>query len=237
MAILEQHFYNKTINTYTSIFGSVFNDIKISRANGKTVDVPISYSLKQKYDVRNKENPEPNAARYKMILPRLGFLLVGVAPDPIRRTNKMNVLLENKDRSTSAGVSAQYNRTPYIFQYQLYIKTKNIDELWQIVEQILFYFNPTIRVRAKDNTALDENSIITIKLTNSGIDTIAEGSFEDTEVFEATMDFELEGWLYGPTTDAKPIYSIHLNYFDMNTGEKIDEDLIVADPYPGAPTP
>lgn len=230
MAVLEQHFYNKTINTYTSIFGSVFNDIKISRANGKMINVPISYSLKQKYDVRNTENKEPNAARYKMILPRLGFQLVGVSPDPIRRTNKMNRLVQNVNRSTAPSVSAQYNRNPYVFQYQLFIKTKNIDELWQIVEQILFYFNPTIRVRAKDNESLDENSIITIKLTNSGVDTIVEGSFEDTEVFEVTMDFELEGWLYGPVQDAKPIYTININYFDMNTGEQIDSDQIKADP-------
>lgn len=224
MSVLENHFYNNTITTYTSVFGSIFNDIKIKRTDGKIIDVPIAYSLKQKYHVRNSENPVPNSARYKMILPRLGFQLMGVTQDPIRRTNKLQRSIPNK-----RGSSAQYNRVPYIYQYQLYIKTQNIDDLWQIVEQILFYFNPTVRVRVKDNKAMSEDSIIAVKLTNSGIDTIAEGLFEDTQTFEVTMDFELEGWMYGPTTDATRIHKINIKFFDYNKPDiLIDEENINA---------
>ena len=46
------HFYNETTRRYVAVFGTMFNDIEISRKTGNTttqrMKVPINYAPKQK---------------------------------------------------------------------------------------------------------------------------------------------------------------------------------------------
>ena len=222
MAVLENHFYHKTIMLLTGVFGSVFDELKIVRANGSVIKVPIAYGAKRKYNVRNDQNPDPGAVRYKMQLPRMSFSLVSILRDTTRSANKMYKLTENIDRANVLGVKSQYNRVPFLFTYSLAIKTKTIDDMLQLIEQIVVYFNPTLRVIVKDNPDLSYDSAITIKLLDTGVESISEGSFENEELIEATLQFELEGWLYMPTQTTKVITKSIINVFDMSTGEQLE---------------
>jgi hypothetical protein len=224
MAVLENHFYHKTIATLTGVFGSIFDEIKIKRSDGKIILVPIAYAIKQRYEVRNSQNEDPSAARYKMQLPRLSFKLVGLRKDNERALNRNNMLVEQGvDRSTVNSLSSQYNRVPYVFSYQLNAKTKTMDDMLQIIEQIVVYFNPTLRVIVEDNPDLNQNSAITVRMTDAGIEDITEGMFESEQAIEATMNFELEGWLYMPTNTAKIIKKVTVNYLDDFTGEVLEK--------------
>lgn len=221
--VLTNHFYHKTITLLTGVFGSVFNDIKIVREDGKTIKVPIAYEVRQRYSVRNEQNEDPNAVRYKMRLPRMGFKLTSIRKDNDRVTSRFNRLTQQGvDRTTVDGLSSQYNRVPFLFGFQLNIKTKTIDDMLQIVEQILVYFNPTLRVTVEDNPDLDQNSSITITLLDSGIEDISEGSFDSEQSLECSMNFELEGWLYMPTSEAKIIKKVTVNYFDLTSGDLLE---------------
>lgn len=223
MALLQEHFYHKTIALLTGVFGSVFDEIKLKRNDGTVITVPIAYAVKRKYNVRNDQNPDPNAVRYKMQLPRMSFKIVGIQRDPERIANKLYPLVENVDRSQVSELKSQYNRVPFKFTYMLSVKTKNIDDMLQIMEQILVSFNPSLRVTVKDNPDLDFGSSITIKLLDSGMDDISEGSFEGEEVLESNMQFELEGWLYMPTRNSKVITKVVVNLFDLgDPGEPLE---------------
>lgn len=227
--VLEDHFYHKTISLLTGVFGSVFDEIKVVRSNGQTIKVPIAYETKQKYSVRNTQNPDPNEVRKKIILPRMGFKLNSLQRDTTRTTNKMNVLMQaNVDRTQVDSVKSQLNRVPYLFGYQLNVKAKTVDDLFQIVEQILVYFNPTLRVNVLDNPDLNGESSITITLLDAGLEDMFEGSFDGEQVLETTLNFSLEGWLYMPTSQAKIIKTVNINYYDMGLGTLLGTDTETA---------
>lgn len=226
MPVLQDHFYHKTIALLTGVFGSVFDEIKLLRSDGKLITVPIAYSVKRKYNVRNDQNPDPSTVRYKMQLPRMSFKLVGIQRDTTRIGNKMYPLVEAVDRTQVTQVKSQYNRVPFKFTYMLSVKTKNIDDMLQVLEQILVNFNPTLKVIVKDNPDLGFDSAISIKLLDSGMDDISEGSFEGEEALESNMQFELEGWLYMPTRNAKVINKVIINMFDLGNPSEVLETLV-----------
>lgn len=226
MAILKEPFYHNTISLLTGVFGSVFDEIKIVRRNGKEILVPIAYQVKRHYVARDTQDPNPDLARKKIILPRLSFKLNGLQKDPSRQLSRYQSLSQvGADRLNDETIGKQFNRVAYNFQYQLAVKTKTIDDMLQILEQILVYFNPSIRVTVLDNPDLDSNSAITIRLLDESIEEIFEGSFENEEVLESTLNFELEGWLYMPTTQSKVIKKVTINYLDLDTGDFLDSTI------------
>jgi len=233
MPILEDFFYHNTIETYVGAFGSVFDEIKIKRQPvgtkpGKLIKVPIAYAVKRRYVVRDEQNPDPNKARIKNQLPRMSFSIVSMQKDPTRMLNRMEQMLTVGNRQN--GLSTQRGRVPYNFQIRLDVKTKTIGDMLQILEQILVYFNPSIIVNLVDNPDLEMETAIPIKLqNNSGIADLFEGSFEDDESIEASLDFELEGYLYLPTSEAKVIKKVTVNYHDMKTRELIDQQVFTED--------
>lgn len=225
MAILENHFYHKTIRQYSAIFGTIFNDIKIERETGKYIKVPLIYAGQQKQNVR-ADNENPNEIRFNTTLPRMSFLFNGIQKDQSRSTNKMHMLQEqNVDRVANNGVRSQLNRVPYNFSFQLFIKTKHLDDMLQIIEQILPYFNPSIKVVVKDNPDLDSNTSINISLDDIQYTDDFEGQYEDTRVLETTISFTLEGYLYTASSDSSIIKTVYINYIDILTDKIIDSDI------------
>lgn len=214
MPILENHFYHKTISMYTAVFGTIFNEVSIVRSDGKQIKVPIAYAVRQKYNSRLEENPDPDATRYRRRVPRLSYELIGWQRDSARAKNKMHRLVNRSD--TGATVSSQYHRVPYTFTFRLDAATSYIDDLMQIVEQIVVKFNPSIQVVVKDNPDLDDQSAITLTMTDSQAMTSFEGSYEESTEITATFNFTLDGYLYMPTSQASPIQTVIVNYFDLD---------------------
>lgn len=212
--ILDTYFYHNTITLYAGVFGSLFNNIKIKRANNKLILVPIAYSLKQKYDARNRENPDPNQLRKKTELPRFGYRMVGMRRDTTRIQHRMQTLTEINTTHQS-GIKSQLQRVPFVFTFELSIKTKNIDDMNQILEQILPMFNPSLNVTVEDNKDLDMDTSVNVKMLDINPEFMFEGSFEDEQVIETTLSFDLEGYLYMPTQPVKIIKTININYHDL----------------------
>lgn len=228
MHSLESFKYNKTITLLTGVFGAVFNEIKIVRADGKTILVPIAYAIQQKYDARLKQNPDiQTSLKYQSILPRMSFKLVSWQRDNDRALSKYNQLIEQADRSQVSELSSQRNRVPYKFTYELNAKTKTVDDMLQIVEQILVMFNPSLNVIVKDNKDLNATSAINISLADSQIQDMFEGSFEDDQFIETSFVFSLDGWLYMPTATSKIITKVITNIFDYDSSELLNTTIEV----------
>lgn len=222
MALMEDYFYNETISMYTGVFGSLFNEIKI-RSNNKLVKVPIAFEGKDRQLVRREENPDPNDLRYKMKLPRMTFNLIGWQRDSQRTLNKRHKLRDteyNRDADTS--VAFQYMRVPYRFSYELNIKTKNIVEMMQIIEQILVHFNDTLQVVVEDNPLLNSSTALTVGLESSSPNNDFQGIFQDTRQVESTLQFYLDGYLYKDSTEQGTINKVIVNFRDLDTGVMFD---------------
>lgn len=233
MPILTEHFYHNSIRTYTAVFGTIFNDIKIKRKDGKEVKVPIAFAEQQKYNVRNQQDEDPDELRYMKRTPRMAFTLTSWSRDIARSKNKMhrlrNVTQAQKDDPSTRVANAQYNRVPYTFGYQLSVTTKYLEDMFQIFEQIAVYFNPSLQVVVKDNEDLDSESAITITLDGSQMEDAFEGLYEEGRLIQATFDFTLEGYLYMPTTEASIIKTIYLNYYDLDDPDTMIDQTILTE--------
>jgi hypothetical protein len=111
MAMFGSTFYHQTLRKYVIIFGNMFNDLTVSRldASGNTLQtlaIPISYSPKEKWLARLKDDPDLTA-QLQVILPRLGFEITGFEYDGSRR-------LPSTNRNTAAGSAGniKYQRVP-----------------------------------------------------------------------------------------------------------------------------
>ena len=95
------YFYNETIKRSISIFGTLFNNIKVkkTKSDGTILTeqlVPISYGPKQKFLQRLAEEPNLNDGnRTAISLPRMAFQLTGFEYDANRQQIKLFVIKNN----------------------------------------------------------------------------------------------------------------------------------------------
>ena len=78
-------YYHETIRKYVAVFGTLFNDINIQRRNSagvitEQIKVPIEYSAKDKMLLHIRKMSTTDAS-VMTTLPRMGFVLTGVAYD------------------------------------------------------------------------------------------------------------------------------------------------------------
>jgi len=225
MAALDQHFYHNSIRTYTAAFGTIFNNIYIVRSDGKKIKIPLSYSSRQKFDITQKY--EETNAHIKVKFPRIGFVLTGWSRDPQRIQNKHDLMYQQIDRTQVGRVNKQLNRVPYIFNYQVTVGTKNLDDMFQIMEQIAAWFNPSLNINITENPDLGIETSLNVMMTDSSLADDYEGQMEDEKTLISTFNFDVEGFLYMPTSDQGVIKTITLNYYDLNDPDTILETDII----------
>ena len=91
--MLGNTFYHETMRKCVIGFGTLFNDIHITRkdSSGNTIQsmkVPLAYGAKQKFLARLTEDPNLNKS-VAITLPRLGFEIGQIAYDASRKLNKI----------------------------------------------------------------------------------------------------------------------------------------------------
>ena len=91
--MLGQYFYNESIRKTIIAFGSLFNDISITRkdaagADVQTLKVPLAYGPKQKFIIRLEADPNLDM-KVAITLPRIGFEISGLDYDPSRKLNRI----------------------------------------------------------------------------------------------------------------------------------------------------
>lgn len=225
MAILTDHFYHKTITLYNGVFGSVFNSIYIVRKDGNKIKVPIAYAGKNKNAVFNEVERNGKSIGFNQRLPRMAFLMTGLQKDTTRQTNKNNKLHE-LNPTNPLNKKYQYNRIPYIFEFELRAKTKNYDDMLQIIEQIVPSFSNEVQIIVKDNPDLNAESQLILQLTGTTLENQFEGMYEEPQVIETTFTFNLRGFLYQRTREQGVIQTIRIDYKDFDTEELLDQDVI-----------
>lgn len=220
MTLLNTHFYHGTIKLYTAVIGSMFNDIKIKRDSG-FIKVPIIYANQQKQNNRidADNNGTDDNPRYKMRLPAFSFVLTGWEKDPTRQLNKSHTL-HNSVKST--GIRTQLNRVAYNFNYTVHARTKHLDDMLQIVEQVLPAFNPHLLVVVEDIPNLNRETELKVTLNSSNVEDQVNGLYEDGRELVVTFDLTLQGYLYMPTQESGLIEKVRINFRDLH-----DPDVIL----------
>lgn len=192
--------YFSTIRKYVILFGTLFNDIHITRtsASGTTthlLKVPLSYAPKEKMLTRFENDPNIDRET-AVLLPRMSFEMNNVTYDSARKLNTLGKVVV-KDTSANK-LKYQYNPVPYNFDFTLYVYVKNAEDATKIIEQILPFFTPewtsTVNLIPEMNVTMD----IPVILNNISIEDTYEGDFKERRALIWTINFTLKGYIYGP---------------------------------------
>lgn len=210
--MIGQHFYNETIKTAVAVFGSLFNNIVIKRRDGKFLPVPISYGPRVKWLEAQKQFKREEEM-FEKLLPRISYEIVAMNYDQDRKITNKQTVIRTPD---SLGIPRQrvHSPTPYNLDFTMYITTKNLNDGWQIVEQILPFFTPAYTVKVR-NFPLDNDSDTPLPTNTYDMPIILTaatwaddwtGDVGDRRLVEWTLEFTTKIWLYGPATTTSIIY-------------------------------
>lgn len=214
--MLDQRFYWGTIRKAIVAFGNMFNNITIQRtdANGNVVQlqkVPLSYSPKQKFLTKIRQQPNVDTQNVQVLLPRMGFEMISLDYDPNR---KVSPIQQSRTINSSTAANAQYAPTPYNINVLLYIYAKNQDDGLQIIEQILPYFNPDYNLTIKAVPDLDIKNDMPIILSSIGFEDDYEGDLTTRRSIIWTLSFVVKLNFYGPVSKQGIIRKTISNIFN-----------------------
>lgn len=232
------YFYNETIKRSVSIFGTLFNNIKIrkTKSDGTVLTeqiVPISYGPKQKWLQRLNQDPKSRDANITaMSLPRLAFELSSFTYDASRQQNKL--IRTQKSTTETGGTTRKYQYTPapYNLKFTLSAMCKNMTDALQIVEQIVPYFQPEYTVTMKMIDDLSDVRDVPIILDGVTFEDSYEGNYEERRVITYNFEFTMKVYFFGPVYTGTIIKNvIEREYINDQAGlfttSQIDESGLV----------
>lgn len=218
-------FYFSLIRKYIIAFGTLFNDIYITRTdkNGNVTmleRVPITYGPKDKMLARVVQDPNIDRPTAAFPLPMMSFEMTGFDYDGTRKLQTINRnASDNPDDKSKRRY--QWNPVPYNIGFQLNILCKNAEDGTKIVEQILPFFTPDWTLTANIIPEMGIKQDIPIILNKVNLDDVYDGNFADRRSMVWTLDFTLKGYIYGPVKTTKVIKYANTQFFvpDVNDGQ------------------
>ena len=198
-----EYFYNEIFRSVIVGFGSLFNDIEVRHKNDQDktwseIKVPLAYGPTQKFLARMEQEADLNKP-IQMTLPRMSFEFTNLTYDPSRKSTKnQSFTITTPDGQQ---VKRVYSPVPYNMTIVLSAYTKLNDDMLQITEQILPYFQPAYNLSIKFLGNLNEIRDIPIVLEDISMEDDYEGSFETRRALVYTFTFTAKAYLFGPVTD------------------------------------
>jgi hypothetical protein len=226
--MFNQIYYFQTMRKYVSLFGTLFDEIFITKENPSTghleqvVKVPVTYAAKEKMLTRVQQEPDLNRGSATPTLPLISFEMTNITYDGSRKLITTNRIVKSAT-SDPNNLKYQYNPVPYNFGFRLYVYVKNAEDGTKIIEQILPYFTPDFTVSV--NLIPDMNVTMDIPIIMNSIsqEDSYEGGFAERRAIVWTLDFTLKGYIYGPIKTGAIIKFANTNYYVPNINTNIGD--------------
>jgi hypothetical protein len=199
-----EYFYNEILKKTIVSFGTLFNSIQIQSkdSNGNNfsvVKVPLAYGPVQKFLARVEQQPDLNTP-FQITLPRMSFEFVGLSYDTSRKLNQTQSFLAKS--SEDSDIKKVYMPVPYNMEFELNIMTKINDDMLQIIEQILPYFQPSYTLTVNLLDTLGEKKDIPVVLNSISMSDDYEGNYTSRRALIYTLRFTAKTYLFGPATSS-----------------------------------
>lgn len=214
------HYYHGSIRKLVIAFGSIFNEIYISRKNAddteeKKIKVPISYGPKEKFvrKIRELDEGAPGRSSVEIILPRMSFEITSMVYDTNRKMNSLNKMYSVRDEKQGT-LSYSYSEVPYTFEFSLNIMNRSIDDGYQIIEQILPFFTPDFTI-SMNFTELDKKMDVPIVLTSVNTMEDYEGELNERRLITHTLTFQAKSYIFGPIKTSGLIRQVDLTFREL----------------------
>jgi len=197
-------FNNQSIRKLVVAFGSLFDEIYIIRKNETTdveekIKVPITFSSKEKFLRRLEQNSSiSDNIKTQINLPYMSFDISAMEYDNSRKRNKLRVsstLVEGESLDDSITYKT-FSETPIVLNMNLYFYVRNLDEGYQIIEQIVSYFNPEFNMRLNFNEIF-KNINVSVSLKEIRLSDDHEGAFNSKRTIVGSISFIVFSYLFG----------------------------------------
>jgi len=234
------HYYDGQIRKFMTQFVRILSNFSIEvgkGADGQVAlrQVPVTYGDMTRQVANIIRNNSANALQSA---PKIAAYITGLEYDRERMQNPYYVEKQHLYERNINPDTGEYDNTmgagytiekvmpsPFRLNVNADIYTTNTDMKLQILEQILYLFNPDFEIQKSDNY-IDWTSLSYVQLTGVSFSsrTIPVGA--DTEIDVASISFSMPIWLSPPVKVSKlgVIQKIIMSIYDDNGG--IDKGLI-----------
>jgi hypothetical protein len=200
--MLGTYYYHEIIRRTIISFGTLFNNVYIKHENESGGDVslikvPIAYGPVQKFLARLDEKPDLRK-RVAITLPRMSFEMTTIQYDAARKVSTVQTFQANR---AGVGPVKVYMPAPYNIGIQLSIIAKYQDDMLQIVEQILPFFQPQFNLSVDLVNSIGEKRDIPIILEGISMSDDYEGDFSTRRSLVYTLNFTVKTSLFGPISE------------------------------------
>ena len=224
-----EYFYNEIFRSVIIGFGSLFNGIQIQKKDESddtfsVIKVPLAYGPTQKFLARLQQNPDLNHPT-QMTLPRMSFEFTKLQYDPSRKsTQTQQMVLASADGSEER---KSYLPVPYNMTITLSVYTKLNDDMLQIVEQIVPYFQPGYTLPIKFLGNFNEVMNVPVVLDNIDMSDEYEGNFDTRRALIYTFTFTAKTYVFGPLKDVSGdiIKKVTIGYVAGSKSGTYERDL------------
>lgn len=197
------YFYHEIFRRTIIGFGTLFNNISIQHKNdaGEIIDmmkVPLAYGPIQKFLARLEQSPSLNKP-VQITLPRMSFEFIGLSYDGTRKVTPTQTFITSTG-SAEGGLRKAYMPVPWNMDFELNIMTKLNDDMLQIIEQILPYFQPSYNMTINFIDGVNEKRDIPIVLNDITMNDDYEGDFSTRRALIYTLRFTAKVYLFGPVS-------------------------------------
>jgi len=199
-----EYFYHEILRSTIVAFGSLFNDISIKHTDDSdnttsVIKVPLAYGPTQKFLARLEQVPNLNKP-VQISLPRMSFEFTGLTYDPSRKVTTTQSFVSGLDSDGTKPRKA-YMPVPYNMRFELAIYSKLNDDMLQIIEQILPYFQPAYTLSVDLVRTIGEKRDIPVVFEGITMEDDYEGNFETRRSLIYILRFTAKTYLFGPIAD------------------------------------
>ncbi len=225
-----EHFYYEAIRKTVIAFGTLFNNIYIKHKNdeGKVVStqkVSFAYGPTQKFLARLEQSPDLNKP-IQITTPRMSMEIIGLSYDSARKGGTMRSFTSTDDNNKPR---KSYLPVPYNINFELSIFTKLEDDMFQIVEQILPYFQPHYTITITLIDEINEKRDIKFTLDNISLSDNYEGNFEQRRALIWTLKFTAKTYMFlpisGSSIENSVINKVTLGFAAGQNSNTISNDI------------
>ena len=213
--MLGQYFYHEILRKTVIGFGTLFNGIEIRHDNDSggevsRMKVPLAYGPMQKFLAKIEQQPTIQG-RPAITLPRMSFEMTNLNYDPSRKAS----ITQTFKSGNTDNVKKVFMPVPYNVGFMLSIATKLNDDMLQIMEQILPYFQPGLNITLNLISSINEKRDIPIILESINMSDDYEGSFDNRRAMITTMQFSAKVYMFGAVSDSPDglIKKVNVDYF------------------------
>lgn len=188
------YFNGEQIKSYLVAFGSLFSEIPYKDGHGNVKTVPIYYGSPSdviSYFENDVEEQKTKNRLKDITLPMFSFRLTGIEKNPERRKAPTRTITVDLRKYGYATGYVILQPTPYNFNFELTLWASSDIQCFEILEQILPYFNTPVAVSVQ---ILPASPVQSVEVFFDSIDIDTDPSSQKYSA-QATLQFHITGAL------------------------------------------